>query len=1335
MIDIDSGAPVDLGGVEVGDWVFGLDANAFQKSVFVGQNGFGFDGSTAGLRNRLNLLVNEADDTAGLDDALDALDTRRKYYKKQGNHGHIAEISEQMNRLLERQRVYDGQVAEVGHLQLRMGEIDERMARVTQEASEASARLEQAQSGEQELKALLGVGKQLEDRKRELDEEARAFDSEAGSVPSAEELEGARRDADALGAKAAEAERARERVRIAAGRSAELTARHGGAALTKDEVESRRAELAELAHQMEVLQLAAPADSGKFAALEERMQVDPGLLARADALVARWGSVQDDAARAQEVQGELEALNAAWQADAGHVRELLDEHRAAARALPDRAEERAEACEAAERQLSEVSRKVPELLANLRAAHGQSERIEAELGNDASMPRVSLEKIGSIEERLEQCAASADRLSRVREESEGAEDGPDDPFALRDEADERARTAQAALAEARAARADAKNAQADARDARAKAESEQVAGDGAGKTPALACLAAGVAALATGVVLGPATPAAFAAYALGVVLLVAGVVMLGKAKGAVREHEGAVERATAAGEALDRATKVLESREAELVELQAKADEAQREQEAAEEACKALASERKKRKDELLAAIEADKEAKGALIDLFEPYFADEQFDPDTVTVKAPAYIERMKAAEGRLADLEESRAKEAALAEDLRAWEGKARAACEQAGLGAPAADEGAGDSPEDSALCPYALVAGQKAGEARALAAELREALATEKAALARVKRSAAKLLDASEDALDLESIEKACAAQDSPKAGELVQTVKDARSAFERYRAELDPVLDVAGVQLCEDTSLAVERLSQTLESYRAYRSEADRALESTAETRKQIDALAESLDGWACALGLEGRAALSAETLDALAADADAMERAGWEERAAREALDEAERAAGGKVLGLRSFAARYGMEVGQESPAELAKALPELLDRLAGLVACKAELESGLSLASKQLSEWREQNAERLEAARQQVAQDVDVDLKEHVAALQSEREELLAARSQYEERRSVLLEELEGYPAVAQEIKLLSQRKQEATARLNTVLRTAELLSDARRSLDNRYLGGLTMRFNDYTETLLEDEGLSVVVGSDFDVAVAKDGSAHDVASYSSGYRDLLDLCFRMALVDTVFEGEPPFIVMDDPFANLDAGKISRAMMLLALLAQGKQIIYFTCHASRMGSDSDVPEVSFALPEQRAARELPRARAQREAEERARAQAALVASYHVVGATGGRASIRIAGGNRVISSNIVTLRFELDPSSGSRDNAFEVHFIDAKGRALCERQSVEVIDERVVPDRVRLSLASGEDSGDAFDLIVHEAERDESELVDRVSFDARIAFSSDDFDF
>ena len=144
---------------------------------------------------------------------------------------------------------------------------------------------------------------------------------------------------------------------------------------------------------------------------------------------------------------------------------------------------------------------------------------------------------------------------------------------------------------------------------------------------------------------------------------------------------------------------------------------------------------------------------------------------------------------------------------------------------------------------------------------------------------------------------------------------------------------------------------------------------------------------------------------------------------------------------------------------------------------------------------------------------------------------------------------------------------------------------------------------------------------------------------------------------------------------------------------------------------------------------------MPRARAKREAEERARVQAELVASYHVEPVTQGRASVKVADRSRSITNNMFNVRFEVDSSSGRRDNAFDVHFIDQKGRALCERQIVEVIDGHVVPERLRFCLTTREDSGAAFDLIIHEQEKPAADLAARITYKADISFSTEDFQF
>ena len=68
---------------------------------------------------------------------------------------------------------------------------------------------------------------------------------------------------------------------------------------------------------------------------------------------------------------------------------------------------------------------------------------------------------------------------------------------------------------------------------------------------------------------------------------------------------------------------------------------------------------------------------------------------------------------------------------------------------------------------------------------------------------------------------------------------------------------------------------------------------------------------------------------------------------------------------------------------------------------------------------------------------------------------------------------------------------------------------------------------------------------------------------------FSVGYRDLIGICMRMALVDAMYEEEKPFVLFDDPFANLDNVKLEGGLKLLGQIAREYQVLYFTCHESR----------------------------------------------------------------------------------------------------------------------------------------------------------------------
>lgn len=141
------------------------------------------------------------------------------------------------------------------------------------------------------------------------------------------------------------------------------------------------------------------------------------------------------------------------------------------------------------------------------------------------------------------------------------------------------------------------------------------------------------------------------------------------------------------------------------------------------------------------------------------------------------------------------------------------------------------------------------------------------------------------------------------------------------------------------------------------------------------------------------------------------------------------------------------------------------------------------------------------------------------------------------------------------------------------------ITETMKCLQTAKDSFSSRYMKGLLRSFQDYMSLLAgEDFEKSmdgrfdgVDVDTNLDIRVSAYGGGKEPGYLSTGFRDLLGLCMRFALVDALFEEEQPFLILDDPFVNLDEEKVARALRFLGEASKKYQIIYFVCHGSRCG--------------------------------------------------------------------------------------------------------------------------------------------------------------------
>ncbi len=154
----------------------------------------------------------------------------------------------------------------------------------------------------------------------------------------------------------------------------------------------------------------------------------------------------------------------------------------------------------------------------------------------------------------------------------------------------------------------------------------------------------------------------------------------------------------------------------------------------------------------------------------------------------------------------------------------------------------------------------------------------------------------------------------------------------------------------------------------------------------------------------------------------------------------------------------------------------------------------------------------------------------------------------------------------------------LEEEHRSASAYLRAILSAEELLTEAKNALTTRYRDAIERSFRKYLKELeaasgepivSEAEGGSITISGSLEISVVSGSVTRSAALFSSGSRDLLGLCLRFSIADALISSECPPMVLDDPFVNLDDGRLASAIALLSRLSETRQILYFTCSSSR----------------------------------------------------------------------------------------------------------------------------------------------------------------------
>ena len=159
--------------------------------------------------------------------------------------------------------------------------------------------------------------------------------------------------------------------------------------------------------------------------------------------------------------------------------------------------------------------------------------------------------------------------------------------------------------------------------------------------------------------------------------------------------------------------------------------------------------------------------------------------------------------------------------------------------------------------------------------------------------------------------------------------------------------------------------------------------------------------------------------------------------------------------------------------------------------------------------------------------------------------------------------------ELEEKDELAIRLSKLEESLEHHTENYNVVLKTKEFLERAKDSMTAKYLGKTKTGFEKYAELISGVSGERFEMSTDFGVTRLEGAVPKSTDAYSRGTKDLYNLAARLGLIDSLYEGEEPFIILDDPFIAFDDEKTKAATELLKSIGKTRQIIYFTCSESR----------------------------------------------------------------------------------------------------------------------------------------------------------------------
>lgn len=187
-------------------------------------------------------------------------------------------------------------------------------------------------------------------------------------------------------------------------------------------------------------------------------------------------------------------------------------------------------------------------------------------------------------------------------------------------------------------------------------------------------------------------------------------------------------------------------------------------------------------------------------------------------------------------------------------------------------------------------------------------------------------------------------------------------------------------------------------------------------------------------------------------------------------------------------------------------------------------------------------------------------------LSQFLRGLDSERKEIEIALLELSKK----MQEIEKAEIILAE---LTDIYDEGVRKLRLLEKTEKYMSLAKTNLMNKFTAPVKNAFDKYYSMLAEEIEGEYSIDASMNISVDAVSKKISTEYLSQGYQDLVGLCMRLSLIDAMYDEEKPFIILDDPFTNLDQDKVNKGKKFINELSDSYQILYFTCNEDRAWVD------------------------------------------------------------------------------------------------------------------------------------------------------------------